>query len=120
MFNDYSNYVRDEFKFEYNGSQLYNFAKNKYFDFFHKERDAREKMASMLRDVKINTNNREMDALKQEIEFFGKEKEKCLVWTYEFSRRPEKEYYLKLSDVVYFGLTKEKEDSLEKEMLFSK
>lgn len=107
MFNDYRNTRRDEWRFTYTGFELLAAAKKKLEFFCAKEKEAREKTASLLTDVCVKASDKRIEDLKKEIEKFGDEKEKCTVWVHEFARHPQNEYSLALGDVSYFDLAGE-------------
>lgn len=95
---------RDGWKFTYKGSELLAYAKKKLEAFTAKETAARKQMASLMLDAKVNANGEEVDKVKRVIASAGMEREKCAVWVHEFQRNGDKEYWLALGDVVYFGI----------------
>lgn len=104
MFNDYRSPNRDNWRFNYLGRDLLLVAKRKYSFFTEKETAARNEMAGMLKDASVRASDPKIESLKQDIEKYGAEREKCAVWVHEFQRQPEKEYSLALSDVSYFDM----------------
>lgn len=106
MFNDYRSPNRDNWRFSYLGKELADAARVKYDNFTAQEKEARHSMAEMLKDANVRASDPRIEDLKQSIERFGSEREKCLVWVHEFARQPQKEYSLALSDVSYFDLAK--------------
>lgn len=104
LFNDYRNTNRDTFRFYYQGADLLPFAKKKYNFFTEKETTSRHEMAKLLKDPSVRASDPKIDGLKQDIEKFGAEREKCLIWVHEFGRQPAKEYSLWLGDVSYFDI----------------
>jgi hypothetical protein len=107
MYNDYRNTNRTEWKFIYTGEQLLEAARRKHAEFLEKEKKARETMASLMMDMSVAQSDGRIAECKEEIETSGTEREKCAVWAHEFARRPEREYFLQLGDVTYFGLAVE-------------
>jgi len=106
QFNDYRNVTRESWKFSYKGSELVKFAQSKYDFFTKRERQCRQEMAKMLQDENVRASDPKIEDLKSDIEKFGSEREKCIVWVHEFSRKPEETYSLSLGDVTYFDIAK--------------
>lgn len=107
MYNDFSSTTRrSEWRYSYLGKELLPFAKAKYEYYTDEEQKARNKMADMLRDPNVRASDPNIDQLKRSIESFGSEREKCIVWLHEFTRKPDVEYNLCLGDVTYFGIAK--------------
>ena len=109
VFNDYRTTNRDTWRFVYLGKDLAEAAERKYFYFADKERAARTEMASLLNDVNVRASDPKIESLKQDIEKFGTEGEKCAIWASEFERQSLQEYQLSLGDVSFFGLYKNPE-----------
>ncbi len=110
MYNDYRNTNRSDWKFIYTGAQLLEAARRKHQEFGHKEKKAREDMARLMVDMSVSQSDPRIAECKAEIETSGSEREKCAVWAHEFARRPEREYFLQLGDVTYFGLAAEPQE----------
>jgi hypothetical protein len=110
MYNDYSNVKRTEWKFNYSGQELLEAARQKHAEFLRKEKNAREQMASMMMDMTVAQSDSRMSECKNEIEKAGQERERCMVWIHEFTRKPEREFLLSLGDVTYFNLAPEPEE----------
>jgi hypothetical protein len=104
IFNDYRNTNRDSWRFTYTGQELLAHALKKYDFFTSQETEARNSMAGMLKDPSVRASDPKIDELKKNIEFWGCEREKCIVWVHEFKRSPQKEYSLTLGDVSYFDI----------------
>ncbi len=104
IFNDNRRPLRDDFQYSYTGEELRPFALAKYRLHTKVEMEARERMSSLLRDSTIRTTDKEMEDLKTKIALAGAEREKCAIWVHEFTRHPEVEYRLSLSDVSYFDI----------------
>ena len=105
MFNDDVNKERTSWTYEYTGHELLPYAVKLFNEFLQKEMEARDKMASYMKDVNVSHNDQRVDQAKREIQSFGTLKEQCLVFKHEFQRTPEKKYLLGLGDVTFFGLT---------------
>jgi predicted nucleotidyltransferase len=104
LFNDFRNVSRDGWRFTYSGKELEAHALIKYKEYTRKERESRQKMAAMLTDENIRANDPKIEELKNDIEKFGSEREKCAVWNHEFKRRHEENFTLSLGDVTYFDI----------------
>ena len=104
MYLDHDRGNREGWKFTYTGSQLLEPAKKKYAEFFQKEKEARKEASKLNGDMEVDFNDESLSKAKKRVENCGPEKEKCAVWVHEFSRNPDRDYHLVLSDVVYFGL----------------
>lgn len=104
MFYDFSSTSREGWKYTYKGKELANLAKYKRDLFHDKEMSARDRLAKLLKDPKVSQDDRRIEDLKRDIEHNGKQYEACKVFYHEFSRAQDKDFYLSLGDVVYFGL----------------
>jgi len=104
LFNDFRNAKRENWLFAYKGSELAPFAKKKYEHYTLKETEARLNISDLLRDPNVRANDERIEKLKRDIEKFGDEREKCLVWVHEFGRRLEESFSLALGDVTYFDI----------------
>ncbi len=107
LFNDFRIARREAFMFSYKGAALAPYAKKKYDYYTQKEIEARNQVADLLRDATVKASDKRIEDLKRDIETYGNEKEKCLVWAYEFYYRPEETFSLQLGDVTYFDIAKE-------------
>lgn len=106
MFNDYRNVSRENWKYSYKGKDLLPFAQKKYDFFTQRERENRNEMAALLKDENVRASDPKIEELKSDIERYGSEREKCIVWVHEFQRQPDMDYSLSLGDVTYFDIAK--------------
>jgi hypothetical protein len=104
QFNDFRSSSRESWKFNYLGKTLAPFAKKKYDSYCEQETKARLLMSDLLRDATIKASDPKIEDLKNDIEQYGTEREKCLVWKHEFERSPDVSYSLSLGDVTYFDI----------------
>ncbi len=107
MYTEYTNTNRNDWKFVYAGADLFEAARTKYHNFLADEKEARQRMAKLMVDMSVAQSDPRINDCKKEIEKAGAERERCMVWMHEFERRPEKQYFLLLGDVTYFGLAPE-------------
>lgn len=101
---EYRNTNRDDWEFIYTGAQLLEAARGRLEFYVAREREAREKMASMMMDMSIAQSDQRVSECKKDIEKFGAERERCTVWVHEFTRTPDQRYRLQNGDVAYFEL----------------
>jgi len=95
---------REEFRYHYKGSELLPYAERAYFRYLKAEVEARERAATLLTDMAVRQNAPELDQCRQDIERYGKIREQCAVWVYQFRREPERDFPLQLGDVTFFGI----------------
>ena len=110
---EYRNTNRDDWEFIYSGAQLLEAARSRLDFYIAKEREAREKMASLMMDMSIAQSEQRVSECKKDIEKFGAECERCTVWIHEFARTPEQRCRLQNGDVTYFELAASAEESLD-------
>ena len=110
---EYRNTNRDDWEFIYTGAQLLEAARLRLDFYVTREREARERMASMMMDMSIAQSDQRVSECKKDIEKFGAERERCTVWVHEFARTPEQKYPLQNGDVAYFELALGFAESLE-------
>lgn len=105
MHNDFGAITkREEFRYNYKGSELLPFAERAYFRYLRAEIEAREKAAGLLTDMAVKQNDPELDRCRKDIESNGKIREQCAVWVHQFRREPDREFPLQLGDVTFFGI----------------
>lgn len=104
MFNDNVSTQRNSWKYAHSGKELLPYAQKLYQEFAVKEEAARKAMAGFMLDMKVSNSSAEVENAKHDIISFGTLKEQCLVFVYEFTRRPDEQYLLGLGDVTFFGL----------------
>ena len=104
MYNDFRSPSRETWKYDYQGSDLVPFAKARYAEYLAKEKEAREKLAGFMRDMKMGPSDAQVEQVKHDVANFGNLREQCAVFVHEFSRTPGRVFALSLSDVVFFGI----------------
>jgi hypothetical protein len=104
MFNDHVSPRRNDWTYNYTGSQLLAAAVRLHKDFSDKEMAARNKMATFMTDMNISQSDPKINEARKDIERYGMLKEQCQVFKHEFKRNAEKLYELGLGDVTFFGL----------------
>lgn len=104
VFSDFRITNREAWRFTYTGAELLPHARKKYAEYNAAEGAARRKMAALMLDRSVDVSDQKMGDLRREIERVGTEKEKCMVWVHEFSRKPDQTFSLVLGDVTYFDV----------------
>ena len=105
MHNDFGGHTkREQFRYQYKGSELLPYAEQAYFKYLRAEIESREKAAAFLTDMAIKQNDPELDRCRKDIETNGKIREQCAVWVHQFRRELEREFALELGDVTFFGI----------------
>jgi hypothetical protein len=105
MHNDFGGRtMREEFRYQYQGSELLPYAERAYFRYLKAEVEARERAAALLNNMSIKQNDPELDRCRKDIENYGKIRELCAVWVHQFRREPDREFPLQLGDVTFFGI----------------
>jgi hypothetical protein len=95
---------RYEWSYPYKGKQLLPYARRKLAEHQAAETAARQKMATLIQDPSTFHNDASLQELKRAIERYSALREQLQVYCHEFSRTPERDFNLALSDVVFFGL----------------
>lgn len=104
MYFDHSNTNREVWKYTHKGAELAVEAQRLHDEAFEKEMAARQEMARLLEDPTVGHESDDVRKAKSQIEKWGKQREQCAVFTYEFAKNSEREFQLALGDVVFFGL----------------
>lgn len=104
MHNDYRSPNRENWKYAYKASELYEAACDKYLALYRAEQAARQESARLTVDMNVAANGGRRAELERLIDKYASEREQCGVFVHEFRRLPDREYQLALSDVVYLGL----------------
>lgn len=105
MYNeDHRNQSRMSWRYTYKGRELLPHARRKFVEYQTRETAARERMAVMIKDPSTFNDDRELQAVKAEIDRLSATREQLKVMVGEFRRAPEKEHTMHLSDVVFFGI----------------
>ena len=98
---------RERWCYDYTGKELLPHAEMKYREVLHKEREARDKMAGLMKNMTIQQSDPVVRDTKADIEKFGMLREQCAVFVHQFAKEPERRFSLAMGDVVFFGLVKE-------------
>ncbi|MDR3582479.1 MAG: hypothetical protein P4L67_04370 [Candidatus Pacebacteria bacterium] len=73
------------------------------------ESSARQAVADLMLDKSIPASDKRIEEARKAVETNGSIHEQLVVWCHEFIRHPEREYFLALGDVVFFGITDSEE-----------
>lgn len=111
MYHEFRNVNRSGWKYTYTGKELLPYAKKRLVA---AESEARTKMSELIKDMKRSQDDSDIVKCRQAIESNGSQREELMVFVHEFTRQPDKEYYLALGDVVFFGLLATPEEMLRK------
>lgn len=95
---------RDGWMFTYNGIDLLSYARERLAHYSALETAARETVAALLMDKDVAASDRRITESREAVERNGSLHEQLIVWVHEFARVPNREYFLSLGDVVFFGL----------------
>lgn len=106
MYNDHVAANRTHWFFKYKAKEILPYAQKLLTFHSAKEKEAREKTASLLVDVNVNQSDPRFAELKKEITHHGTMKEQCEVFVHQFSKEGDIEYELGLGDVTFFELNK--------------
>jgi hypothetical protein len=99
---------RERWCYEYTGEELLPVAKAKYKEVLGKEKEARQRMAKMMTDMRINAaNDPGVQDCKEDISKYGMLREQCAVFIHQFEREKPRRFSLAMGDVVFFGLVNE-------------
>uniref|UniRef100_A0A6M3KVN2 Uncharacterized protein n=1 Tax=viral metagenome TaxID=1070528 RepID=A0A6M3KVN2_9ZZZZ len=108
MFYEFKSINRETWKYTYCGRELLEASVGCYKQYHECEMDARTRLASLMIDPNVRQDDNRIADLKRDIEHNGKQAEACSVFMTAFEREPDRDFYLALGDVVFFGLNKEK------------
>lgn len=95
---------RGEWSHPYTGFELMYFARCKCSEYKAREKAAREQMARLAKDPETYRDDRDLQALKDKVDRIGALRERLEVYSIAFEHQPEREFSLKLSDVMFFDL----------------
>jgi hypothetical protein len=105
MFNEQSHQnERSGWKFAYKGEDLLPFARRRLAEHQAVEAKLREKLACRIKDPTSFHDDTKLQQLKQDVDRHAVLREQFEVYCHEFARTPRKEFTLRLSDVVFFGI----------------
>jgi hypothetical protein len=95
---------RDAWKYTYAGYDLKLHA-DKLVEYYTKmESKYRDLMSRLMQDRSVSTSSKRVEDCKRLIAEAGTQHEKCVVYSHEFGRNPNRDFQLSLADVVYFGI----------------
>ena len=103
MLNENLTVKRHEWTFPYKGKMLLPYAKRKLDAHQAEETELRKKMALAIQDPAMFHNDTALQQLKRDIDRHASLREQFQVYCHEFTRLPEQEYRLGISDIVFFG-----------------
>lgn len=112
MYHDFRNTNRSGWKYTYTGKELLPFAKSCLANYYSAEKESRDKMSVLIKDLKRTNDDPDIVRCRAAIESNGSQREELMVFVHEFSRLPDREYHLSLGDVVFFGMLKSVEETL--------
>lgn len=95
---------RSQWKFTYKAKELLPFAQRRLNEHRTVEAQLRQKLAALIQDPASFHDDARLQQLKKDVDRHSALREQFEVYCHEFARTPQKEFSLKLSDVVFFGL----------------
>jgi hypothetical protein len=104
MYNDHTGTKRHEWGFNYKGKDLLPYARRKLAGHQEQETELRQRMAKLIQDPSTFHNDGVLQQVKKDIDTHSGLREQFQVYCHEFTRTPNLEFRLGLSDVVFFGL----------------
>src|SRR5688572_14812805 len=103
MLNDNLVTKRHDWSFPYKAKMILPFAQRKLGAHQAEETTLRKKLAEAIQDPAMFNNDSVLQQLKRDIDRHSALREQFQVYVFEFTRLPEQEYRLGLSDIVFFG-----------------
>lgn len=104
MLNENYDTERSSWKFTYKAKELLPFAKTRLQEHQNEETTLRKKLASLIQDPSSFYDDSKIQQLKAEVDRHSGLREQFEVYCHEFTRTPNKEFNLKLSDIVFFRI----------------
>lgn len=104
MYNEQVNNRRQEWTFPYKARIILPYARRKLAEHQQQETKLRKQMAEMIQDPATFHNDSALQQVKKDIDRHSMLREQFEVYCHEFTRLPEQDYRLGLSDVVFFGM----------------
>lgn len=104
MYHEFRNPNRSGWKYSYTGKDLLPYAKKCLAEYYEAEESARIKMSTLIKDMNRTQDDPDIARCRAAIESNGSQREELMVFVHEFTRQPEREYFLALGDVVFFGM----------------
>lgn len=95
---------RSQWKFVYKAKALLPFAQRRLSEHQAIESRLREQLSAMIRDPASFHDDAKLQQLKHDVDRHSALREQFEVYCHEFTRTPNKEFSLKLSDVVFFSI----------------
>jgi hypothetical protein len=104
MFNENLGSKRGEWTFTYKAQELLPYAQRRLAQHQADEITARAKYAQMIQDPATFHRDDVLQHVKRDIDRYSALREQFQVYCYEFARKPDADFRLALSDIVFFGL----------------
>ena len=104
MWNEGGQNERSTWKFVYKGEDLLPSAQRRLAEHQAVEAQLRDKLARMVKDPASFHDDTKLQQVKQDVDRHSALREQLEVYCHEFTRTPKKEFTVRLSDVVFFGL----------------
>jgi hypothetical protein len=104
MNEDNYNNERAQWKFVYKAEELLPLARKRLEEHRAVENKLRDQLSALIKDPASFHDDNRLQQIKRDVDRHSGLREQFEVYTHEFSRTPKKEFALKLSDVVFFGL----------------
>jgi len=98
----YGEYERSQWKFAYKGKHLLPHARRRLAELRAEEAQLRERLAGLVRDPASFHDDTRLQQLKAEVDRLSGVREQFEVYCHEFRRTPDKDFSLKLGDLVFF------------------
>lgn len=104
MNEDNYNNERNQWKFTYKAKELLPHAEKRRNEHQQVETRLRSELAALIKDPASFHDDQRLQQLKRDVDRHAGLREQFDVYCHEFARTPNKEFNLKLSDVVFFSL----------------
>ncbi len=95
---------RSVWKFTYKAKELLPFAQQRLAEHQAVESKLRQQLATLIQDPASFHDDAKLQQLKRDVDRHSALREQFEVYCHEFNRTPNKEFSLKLSDIVFFGI----------------
>jgi hypothetical protein len=104
MYNDFRDTQRDRWRFTYTGKQLLPHAEKRQMALHAQENDLRKQIQKLMGDKSQSVTGEKAKRLENAAVKAATQAEQFDVFVHEFTRNPDKEFTLSVSDVVFFGI----------------
>ena len=104
MLNENYDTERSSWKFTYKAKEILPFAKIRLMEHQNEETNLRKQLAGLIQDPSSFYDDSKIQQLKAEVDRHSLLREQFEVYCHEFARTPNKEFNLKLSDIVFFRI----------------